>query len=87
MATKWAKCGSEKIITLCGDIVATKGTKKMKVGRAKLINKPTTTKGKKYNKYFIYLSTYLVEDKNFPFKENEELLAKIEDGKLIIDKS
>lgn len=59
----------------------------MRVGRAKLINKPTTTKGKKYSKYFIYLSTYVVEDKNFPFKENEELLVKIEDGKIVIEKS
>ena len=59
----------------------------MKIGRAKLTNKPTTTKGKKYNKYFIYVSTYVVEDKNFPFKENEELVAKIENGKLIIEKS
>lgn len=59
----------------------------MKVGRAKLINKPTTTKGKKYDKYFIYLSTYVVEDNAFPFKENEELLVKIENGKLVIEKS
>jgi phage terminase large subunit-like protein len=59
----------------------------MKVGRAKLINKPTTTKGKKYNKFFIYLSTYVVEDKDFPFKEDEELLVKIENGKLVVTKS
>ncbi len=67
----------------CGN----KGITRMKVGRAKLINKPTTTKGKKYNKFFIYLSTYVVEDKDFPFKEDEELLVKIENGKLVVTKS
>ena len=59
----------------------------MKIGRAKLINKPTTTKGVKYDKYFIYLSTYVVEDKDFPFKVGNELLVKIEDGKLVIEKA
>jgi len=59
----------------------------MKIGRAKLTNKPTTTKGVKYDKYFIYLSTYVAEDKDFPFKVDDELLVKIEDGRLIIEKS
>ncbi len=72
---------------LCGDIVTTKGIHRMKIGRAKLMNKPTTTKGVKYDKYFIYLSIYVVEDKKFPFTVGDELLVKIEDGKLIIEKS
>lgn len=59
----------------------------MKVGRARLVNKPTTTKGKKYDKYFLYLSTYVIKDKDFPFKVGEELVAKIENGKLIIEKA
>lgn len=72
----------------CGDIVVTKRDKvEMKVGRGKLINKPTVTKGKKYDKFFIYLSSFIVKDKDFPFKVDEELLVKIEKGKLIIEKS
>lgn len=59
----------------------------MKVGRARLVNKPTTTKGKKYDKYFLYLSTYVIKDKDFPFKVGEELMAKIVNGKLIIKKA
>jgi hypothetical protein len=59
----------------------------MKIGRAKLTNKPTTTKGKKYNKYFIFISSYVVTDKTFPFKQEDELLARIVDGKLVIEKS
>ncbi len=57
----------------------------MKIGRAKLVNKPTTTRGKKYNKYFIYITSYVTSDKSFPFKEGAELLVRIVDGKLIIE--
>jgi hypothetical protein len=59
----------------------------MKIGRAKLVNRPTTTRGKKYNKHFIFLSSYVTADKSFPFKEEDELIVRIEDGKLIIEKS
>jgi hypothetical protein len=60
---------------------------KMKIGRAKLVNKPTTTRGKKYNKFFIFISSYVMTDKSFPFKEEDELIVRIVDGKLIIEKS
>lgn len=59
----------------------------MKIGRAKLINRPTETRGKKYNKYFIYITSYVTSDKSFPFKEGDELLVRIVDGKLIIEKA
>jgi len=59
----------------------------MKVGRARLVNKPTTSKGKKYDKYYLYLSTFLVKDKDFPFEIGEELVCKIENGKLVIEKA
>ena len=58
----------------------------MKVGRAKLYNRPTTTKGKKYDKFFLYLPTYVVRDEDFPFEVGEELVVRIEDGKLVIEK-
>lgn len=59
----------------------------MKIGRAKLVNKPTTTKGKKYDKYFLYLSSYVVKDKDFPFKVGDELVVRIVNGKLVIEKA
>ena len=59
----------------------------MKIGRAKLVNKPTTTRGKKYNKFFIFISSYVMTDKSFPFKEEDDLIVRIVDGKLIIEKS
>lgn len=65
----------------------TKEAKAMKVGRAKLINRPTITKGKTYDKYFLYISTFVVRDKDFPFKVGEELVVRIENGKLIIERA
>lgn len=59
----------------------------MKIGRAKLINRPTETKGKKYNKYYIFITSYVATDPSFPFKEGEELIARIVDGKVVIEKS
>jgi hypothetical protein len=59
---------------------------KMKIGRAKLVNKPTETRGKKYNKFFIFITSYVATDKSFPFKEEDDLLVRIEDGKLVIEK-
>jgi hypothetical protein len=66
--------------------VATQGKNIMKIGRARLINRPNETRGKKYNKYFIYLTSYLTSDKDFPFKEGDELIARIVEGKLVIEK-
>ena len=58
----------------------------MKIGRARLINRPNETRGKKYNKYFIYITSYVTSDPSFPFKEGEELIARIEGEKLVIEK-
>jgi hypothetical protein len=58
----------------------------MKTGRAKLVNRPTETRGKKYNKYFIFITSYVATDENFPFTEKDELLVHIVDGKLVIEK-
>jgi len=59
----------------------------MKIGRAKLVNRPNSTRGKKYDKYFIYITSYVTSDKSFPFKEGDELIVRIVDGKLVIEKS
>ena len=67
--------------------VITKEGNSMKVGRGRLINRPTTTKGKKYDKFFVYLPTYVVRDEDFPFEVGEELVVRIEDGKLVIEKA
>ena len=37
-------------------------------GKGKFINRPTTTGGKKYDKYFVYIPTDVANDSQFPFK-------------------
>lgn len=58
----------------------------MKVGRGRLVNKPSRTGGKLYNKYFIYVPIHVVRDRDFPFKKGEVLVIKIEDSKLSVEK-
>lgn len=52
----------------------------------KVINRPTKTGGKTYDKYFIYIPTSVAKDSAFPFKPGEEVIIKIEDDQLIIKK-
>jgi hypothetical protein len=58
----------------------------MKIGRAKLVNRPTITKGKKYNKFFIFITSYVATDEDFPFKEEDDLVVRIVGKKLVIEK-
>jgi hypothetical protein len=37
-------------------------------GKGRFINRPTTTGGMKYDKYFVYIPTELANDSQFPFK-------------------
>jgi hypothetical protein len=54
---------------------------------SKLINRPTETAGKKYDKYYIYIPTELAKDSAFPFKTNDKLKIKIDpkNKRLIIE--
>ncbi|MCL1965817.1 MAG: hypothetical protein FWF66_03695 [Candidatus Bathyarchaeota archaeon] len=55
----------------------------------KLINRPTQTGGKMYDKFFIYVPIEIVRDSAFPFKSNERVKVKInaENKQLIIEKA
>ncbi len=37
-------------------------------GKGRFINRPTTTGGRKYDKYFVYIPTEVANDSQFPFK-------------------
>ncbi|MDR0471860.1 MAG: hypothetical protein LBH79_09105 [Nitrososphaerota archaeon] len=47
-------------------------------GTGKLINRPTTTGGKKYDKFFIYVPIEVARDSAFPFKADEKVKVKID---------
>ncbi len=55
----------------------------------KLINRPTQTGGKTYDKFFVYVPIEVARDTAFPFKANERIKVKIdlENKRLIIEKA
>jgi hypothetical protein len=55
---------------------------------SKLLNRPTQTAGKQYDKYYIYIPTDLSRDSAFPFQKDEKLKIRIdkENNRLIIEK-
>ena len=55
---------------------------------SKLLNRPTQTAGKQYNKYYIYIPTDLANDSAFPFEKGEKLKLRIDpqNKRLIIEK-
>jgi len=57
-------------------------------GNGRFLNRPTTTGGRKYDKFFIYIPVEVARDSNFPFKEGEvtNICIKVNSNKLIISK-
>ncbi len=55
---------------------------------SKLVNRPTQTAGKLYDKYYIYVPTEVARDSAFPFEANEKIKVRIdvENKRLIIEK-
>jgi hypothetical protein len=47
-------------------------------GKGRIINRPTQTGGKAYDKFFIYVPTEIVRDSLFPFKVGEAAKIKID---------
>jgi len=55
---------------------------------SKIVNRPTQTSGKLYDKYYIYVPTEVARDSAFPFKANEKVKVRIdvENKRLIVEK-
>ncbi len=48
-------------------------------GKGRFINRRTpAAKNKIYNRYFIYVPTNVADDSSFPFKEQDEVIIKID---------
>jgi hypothetical protein len=56
---------------------------------SKIVNRPTQTGKKQYDKIFIYVPTEVAKDSAFPFKPNEKVKIKIDSThqRLIIEKT
>ena len=55
-------------------------------GVGKIINRPTKTGGKIYDKFFVYIPASVAKDSAFPFKPGEEVIVRIEGNRLVIEK-
>jgi hypothetical protein len=55
---------------------------------SKLVNRPTRTAGKFYDKFYVYVPTEVARDSAFPFEADEKVKVRIdvENRRLIIEK-
>lgn len=59
----------------------------MRKGKGRFINRPTRTGGRTYDKFFIYIPTEVARDGTFPFQEGEEVIIRIDNKRLIVEKT
>jgi protein involved in polysaccharide export with SLBB domain len=55
----------------------------MLTGKGKILNMPTKTDKKTYNKCYIYVSADVAKDSQFPFKPGDELEIRINADKTL----
>lgn len=48
------------------------------------MNRPTTTGGTKYDKFFIYIPTEVAKDSQFLFKEGDEIKIAVDTKKRVL---
>jgi hypothetical protein len=61
--------------------------KNMRKGKGRFFNRPTTSKGKKYDKFFMYIPTEVARDTNFPLTDGDRIEVKIQGNTVIIRKA
>lgn len=57
-------------------------------GVGKFVNRPTSTGGRKYDKFFVYVPTEVAKDSQFPFRAGEAVAVAIDPRRrrLVIDR-
>jgi len=60
---------------------------KMRKGKGRFFNRPTSSKGKKYDKYFMYIPVEVARDTSFPLKDGDTIEIEIKGKVLIIRKT
>lgn len=55
---------------------------------SKIVNRPTITAGKQYDKLYVYIPTEVAKDSAFPFRANDKVKVRIDtqNRRLIIEK-
>jgi hypothetical protein len=68
-------------------VLPNRDSKAMRKGKGRFFNRPTTSKGKKYDKFFIYIPTEVARDSSFPLKDGDRIEVEIKGKTLIIKKA
>ena len=68
-------------------VLANGGLKPMRKGKGRFFNSPSVSKGKKYDKFFVYIPTEVARDSNCPFKHGDRVEVEIKGKVLIIQKA
>ena len=64
-----------------------KGNTKMRKAIGRVVNRPTITGGKRYEKIFVYIPSQVAKDTAFPFKIGTKVEVEIKGKTLIIRKT
>jgi hypothetical protein len=68
-------------------VTPNRDSKVMRKGKGRFFNRPTVSKGKKYDKFFIYVPTEVARDTNFPLKDGDRIEVEINGKNLVIKKT
>jgi hypothetical protein len=68
-------------------VTPNRDSKTMQKGKGRFFNRPTISKGKKYDKFFIYVPTEVARDTNFPLKDGDRIEVEIKGKAVIITKA
>jgi hypothetical protein len=73
---------------MLGEVVTpNRDSKTMQKGKGRFFNRPTISKGKKYDKFFIYVPTEVARDTSFPLKDGDRIKVAIRGKTVIITKA
>ena len=67
-------------------VIPNRESKTVRKGTGKFFNRPTASKGKKYDKFFMYIPTEVARDTNFPLKDGDRIEVEINGKELTIKK-
>ena len=59
----------------------------MRKGKGRFFNRPTVSREKKYDKFFIYVPTEVARNTAFPFSDGDRVEVEIVEKTLIIRKA
>jgi len=59
----------------------------MRKAKGRFFNRPTISKGKKYDKFFVYVPTEVARDTMFPLKDGDRIEVEIKGNTVVLRKA